>query len=213
MRILSHRGFWTELGERNSIPAFARSLDHGFGVETDIRDYDGQLVISHDVPVGGEVELEKFLQLFHERNLPIALNIKADGLAVLVKSTMRIHGIRDWFAFDMSIPDMRNYLDEKIPVFARVSEVEQDPPWIDEVAGIWLDSFSGGMYDTEKVAEYLRAGKRVCIVSPELHKRPYEPVWRDIKELSDQSELMLCTDHPEKARQFFSKDQRMEKGL
>lgn len=208
MEILSHRGFWKNLDERNSISAFARSVDRGFGVETDIRDYDGQLVISHDVPVGGEVELEKFLQLFHQRDLPIAVNIKADGLAVLVKSAMSAYDVRDWFVFDMSIPDMRNCLDEGIPVFARVSEVERDPPWIEEVAGIWFDSFTGEHYDTDRIGAYLRAGRRVCLVSPELHKRPYEGVWQVIKILSDEPGLMLCTDYPEQARQFFSKDQR-----
>lgn len=208
MEILSHRGFWKEPDERNSIRAFARSVDQGFGIETDIRDYDGQLVISHDVPVGGEVELEKFLQLFHQKDLPIALNIKADGLAVLIKSAMREYAIRDWFVFDMSVPDMRNCLDEGIPVFARVSEVEKDPPWMQEVVGVWFDSFSGDSYDTERIAGYLREGKRVCIVSPELHKRERDPVWRAILSLSDQTGLMLCTDHPDEAREFFSKDQR-----
>jgi hypothetical protein len=136
------------------------------------------------------------------------VNIKADGLAVLVTRAMGTYDIRDWFVFDMSVPDMRNCLDEGIPVFARVSEVEKDPPWIGEVAGIWFDSFTGEHYDTKRIGAYLSAGKRVCLVSPELHKRPYEAVWRVIKTLSDEPGLMLCTDHPEQARQFFSKDQR-----
>lgn len=203
MKILSHRGFWTEPVERNSIAAFAHSLDRGFGLETDVRDHNGRLVISHDVPAGGEAGFDKVLQMFHNCKLPLAVNVKADGLALLVKRALSTYNIEDWFAFDMSIPDMRCYLDQRIPVFGRVSEVEKIPPWIAELAGIWFDSFGGDSYDTATIAGYLRDGKRVCIVSPELHKRPHHAVWQDLEALSAQSGLMLCTDYPEQARQFF----------
>jgi len=203
MKILSHRGLWSEPAERNSLSALERSLDHGFGLETDIRDSRGQLVISHDVPIGGEADFEQILRLFHNRDLPFAVNIKADGLAAIVQRAMSRYNIEDWFAFDMSIPDMRTYLDERMPVFARVSEVERLPPWIEEVAGIWLDSFSGASYDAATIAGYLRSGKRVCIVSPELHKRPHHAVWNELKTLSGQAGLMICTDYPEQARLFF----------
>jgi len=206
MKILSHRGFWNEPGERNSLAALARSLDLGFGLETDIRDCGGRLVISHDVPVGDEVEFDELLQRFHNRNLPLAVNIKADGLATLVKRAISAYNIEEWFVFDMSIPDMRSYLNERVPVFARVSDVEKVPPWIEEVAGIWFDSFSGDTYDSATIAGYLRAGKRVCVVSPELHQRPYHAVWREIGKLPDQARLMICTDYPEQARQFFITD-------
>ena len=207
MKILSHRGFWQEPDQRNTLAAFARSLNHGFGLETDVRDHEGRLVISHDVPKGGEPDFHQVLRLFHCKHLPLALNIKADGLADLVNEAMSSYQIEKWFAFDMSIPDMRSCLDRKVPVFARASEVENDPPWIEEVVGIWFDSFAGDNYDAGRIAEYLHGGKQVCIVSPELHKRPWQSVWRSIEALSEHAGLMLCTDHPEQARQFFTGNQ------
>ena len=206
VRILSHRGIWREVAEKNSIEALARSLDRGFGLETDVRDSGGGLVISHDLPIGGELAFDAILHMVQRRNLPLAVNIKSDGLAVLVKKAMKDFCIADWFAFDMSVPDMRGYLDEGLPVFARVSEVESDPPWVEEVAGIWFDSFEGNNYEVERIGGYLRDGKRVCIVSPELHGKPYLAVWRDFVALSGETELMLCTDHPEEARRLFLED-------
>ena len=207
MKILSHRGFWQEADERNTLAAFARSLSHGFGLETDVRDHEGRLVISHDVPTGDALDFHQVLQLFHDKHLPLALNIKADGLADLVNEAMTSYHIDNWFAFDMSIPDMRSCLDRKLPVFARASEVEKDPPWIEEVVGIWFDSFAGDNYDAGRITEYLGDGKQVCIVSPELHKRPWQSVWRSIEALSAHAELMLCTDYPQQARQFFMGNQ------
>ena len=50
MEILSHRGYWKTVTEKNTIIAFKRSFNLGFGTETDIRDLNGNLVISHDMP-------------------------------------------------------------------------------------------------------------------------------------------------------------------
>jgi hypothetical protein len=61
-------------------------------------------------------------------------------------------------------------------------------------------------------AETLRghraAGKAVCLVSPDLHKRPHLSLWGGLKQagvfLGDGDDgLMLCTDYPEEAREFF----------
>lgn len=207
MIILSHRGYWTKPTEKNSIPAFVRSLEYGFGLETDIRDCAGRIVVSHDMPMGGEVELNQLIELFDDIDRPLALNIKADGLAVPLKNALSARDIKDWFAFDMSVPDMRTYLDERMPVYARLSEVERDPPWIDEVAGIWYDSFQGGSYNVDRIADYLRGGTRVCIVSPELHGRRPQDLWQAIESLSNEAGLMICTDYPEQAMRFFTQDE------
>ena len=61
MKILSHRGYWKAPIEKNTREAFVRSFALGFGTETDIRDYMGELVISHDIPRGGEINFDAFL--------------------------------------------------------------------------------------------------------------------------------------------------------
>ena len=48
MLIISHRGYWGQNVNKNTKDAFKRSFNLGFGTETDIRDHDGTLVISHD---------------------------------------------------------------------------------------------------------------------------------------------------------------------
>ena len=207
MKILSHRGHWREPGEKNSPVAFMRSLELRFGLETDVRDCAGRLVISHDMPRGSEVCFDHLISLFHDAGLTLAINVKADGMAAPLKSALASYNIESWFAFDMSIPDMRTYLDEELPVFARVSDVERQPAWIDEVAGIWLDSFKVDHYDVRRIYEFLDVGKQVCVVSPELHGWSHDPLWAAIQPLADQPGLMLCTDFPDEARAFFKKSQ------
>jgi glycerophosphoryl diester phosphodiesterase len=203
MKILSHRGYWIEPNEKNSFAAFERSVAAGFGLETDIRDRAGKLIVSHDMPCGGEVSLDELLELFGDKPRTLALNIKADGLASAMKRAIGSGNLQDHFFFDMSVPEMRVYLNEGLPVFGRISEVEKNPPWSDEIAGIWFDQFKAGDYDIERIAELLQAGKRVCVVSPELHRQPHEAIWEALRSVSDEAGLMLCTDYPAQAETFF----------
>lgn len=203
MLIISHRGYWKNAAEKNSPVAFERSFNLDFGTETDVRDCAGRLVISHDMPSAHLLDLSDFLQLHQKKNLPLAINIKSNGLVNPLKQAMEAAGVSDWFVFDMSIPDMRSYLKAGVPVFARMSEVEQTVPWADEISGIWLDAFSGQWYDLELISTLLSKGLRVCVVSPELHGREHETFWTQLKLISNLSGLILCTDFPEQANAFF----------
>ncbi|HEF1316515.1 TPA: hypothetical protein R8R34_001765, partial [Campylobacter jejuni] len=49
MKILSHRGYWKNKQEKNSIAAFDRSFLNLYGLETDLRDVGGGIVVSHDM--------------------------------------------------------------------------------------------------------------------------------------------------------------------
>ena len=49
--ILAHRGLWFCEEEKNSSNALFKALDLGFGIETDVRDLCGELIISHDPPM------------------------------------------------------------------------------------------------------------------------------------------------------------------
>lgn len=203
MQILSHRGLWLDPSEKNQVRALARSFAQGWGTETDLRDGLGELLIAHDPPTGAEPRLADLLALERAPGLTLALNIKADGLAQPLREAMRAVDPRDWFVFDMSVPDMRAQLAAGNPVFARLSEVEPGPPWIDRLAGVWLDGFDGVWFDRDLIRGLLARGLRVCVVSAELHGRQPDGLWAVLAGLRDAPGLMLCTDRPGDARAFF----------
>jgi glycerophosphoryl diester phosphodiesterase len=203
MKIISHRGYWKVSQEKNSEIAFRRSFDLGYGTETDVRDVAGQLVISHDPPSGLEITFDHFLQLARANELPLALNVKADGLTKLILDSVSRASVKNWFVFDMSIPDKRAYLSAGCPVFCRMSEVERSPAWMSECQGVWLDSFGQEWYDAQFLSELLQLGKTVCIVSSELHGRDQHSLWKILQPFTNDSRLMLCTDFPEAATAFF----------
>jgi hypothetical protein len=207
MKILCHRGYWKNIQEKNTYEAFRRSFDFGFGTETDIRDICGRLVISHDCPTGNEMELDEFFKILNGRNLPLALNIKADGLSQSLKDTIDKFGIKNYFTFDMSIPDMFFQVNYGLRVFTGISDLNPNPLLLDYCDGIWLDSFKDDWFDANLIKSYLDQGKQVCIVSSELHKRDNNYQWNTLREscLHKHRSLMLCTDLPEEANVFFNR--------
>lgn len=228
MERLAHRGLWTEPSEKNTRGAFERAFEGGFGIETDLRDHGGTVVISHDPPgVGGDPEMtfDAFLKLYRDSGATgtLALNIKADGLAGKILRLLRQYAIDQYFVFDMAIPDMLAYLRCGMRCFSRQSEFETPLIFgensvetasgrivqkeIGPTQGIWLDSFSPIWYSPSLVRDHLLSGLDVCLVSPELHGRDPYPWWDEINAFLETAQLptgqtignlMLCTDYPHK---------------
>jgi hypothetical protein len=204
MKVISHRGYWTIDEEKNSELAFRRSFSNDYGTETDVRDARGDLVISHGMPLGGEMTLEDFFKLPGATYLPLALNIKSDGIARFVLESVIRNKIENWFVFDMSVPDMKSYLELGCPVYCRMSEVEKIPAWFDRCTGIWLDSFGQEWYDARLITELLSTGKELCVVSSELHNRDNIDLWEMLLPFTSKSRITLCTDQPELATDYFN---------
>jgi hypothetical protein len=171
-RIMCHRGYWSgELGiaplQKNSWEAFERAIDFGFGIETDLRDYAGSIVISHDVPTDQNssrfVGFAKFLEL----NFPgtVALNIKSDGLANLLSVFNPRLSLIDHFFFDLSIPELLQYQACELNTAIRISEYDSSMQFV--------------------------------FVSPELHGFDPVDMWNEIGPLFlDCPNLRICTDFP-----------------
>lgn len=209
MIILSHRGYWKTPAEKNSVAAFERSFDLGYGTETDFRDALGALVISHDMPDANSLPAETFFAILAERDasLPIAVNIKADGLQNLMKEAVERHGVSNYFLFDMSIPDAVVSIKKGLRVFTRHSDVEPEPNFYQQAAGVWMDAFHDDTWLTpDAILRHLDAGKQVCLVSPELHGRAHLAFWERLlaSPVASHPGLMLCSDIPEDATSFFS---------
>lgn len=209
MKIISHCGLWDEKAPKNSRTALESAICHGFGIETDFRDQDGRLVIAHHPPLESEgLSLLDLLEMLSKVSLPgmsLALNVKAMHLSEWVKNVFPAKA--NAFCFDMSVPDLRNYIRDEIPVYTRQSEYEKEPSFYSEAKGVWLDAFDSVWYSRDLIWSHLRSGKDVCLVSPELHGREPHELWnflQEDKELVSHPHLALCTDRSWEARELFS---------
>ena len=206
MRIIAHRGFWKTEEEKNTLVAFERAFSGGYGIETDIRDFDGQTVISHNPADKRCPLMTDMLELWKKYGKPIlALNIKADGLYLLVEDIFKEYGLteKNYFLFDSSVPEQYIYIKRGYNIFTRSSEFEETISFWEQSKGVWLDQFTDCSHIADTAASLLDSGKIVSVVSPELHKRDNKAVWELLKKYKDRDNLILCTDTPKEAEEFF----------
>ena len=207
MKILAHRGCWNAEIKDNSHQALRSALEHGFGFESDLRDYCGELVISHKIASASCQNAEDIFRWLEEFNdqYCCAINIKADGLKKMLIESLKRHHIKNYFTFDMSVPQMVEFQQQGLVYFTRQSEIEPVPVMYENAAGVWIDGFWDNDWITQELLEkHIVCGKTVCIVSPDLHRRPYLDFWARLYQFEiDFDKVMLCTDHPFEAAGTF----------
>lgn len=210
MEIISHRGLWSDPTLKNSYQSFRNSFINNFGLETDIRDLNKNIVISHDLPDYKSITLVDMLLLYKQYEEPflLALNVKSDGLQDELEILIKEFKLSNYFFFDMSLPDTIGYFKRNLNYFLRQSEYESDLPFYEKAKGIWLDAFEGIWYSEELVENHLDKGKKIAIVSSELHGREHLNHWKFLKSwnIINNQNIILCTDFPEKAKIFFKNE-------
>ena len=208
IEIIAHRGLWGSNVSPNSVEAFAEACRLGFGVEIDVRDRLGDIVVSHDMSEQDSLKFEDFLDCYCN-NVKLALNIKADGLVQPLFDLIGSREIKNYFAFDMSIPEMAKYSKARFNYYSHVSDICRTPPAIDAASGLWIDCFNRLWYSKDTIVSLSKNFRSICIVSEELHGRDYAGQWRLLRDVLNQEKginICLCTDHPVIARDFFKND-------
>ena len=203
---MAHRGAWSkELLVPNSHEALLAALDAGFSIETDLRDRNGTVVVSHDPVTDDSVmTLRGFLGLISSvkvsRDLILALNIKSDGLNSIMKDELRMLKSTPHFFFDMSIPELVKYAKAGLSVGLRRSEFEILAPQLfvcGEPSAVWVDGFDSDWWKSSELLELGHRNRVVVIVSPELHGRDPAKVWKTFaEEFYNNPNLYICTDYP-----------------
>ena len=159
MEVISHRGYWKSVKEKNTKASFVRSFEAGFGTETDVRDFGGALVVSHDPPVADDalMNFDELLCIYKDWSCSgfLAINVKSDGLQNLISRSLEKFGIENYALFDMAVPDMVQTYQAGLNFLSRVSDVEPAAVMMDVANGIWLDEFFEEWIDAEVVESYL----------------------------------------------------------
>ncbi len=207
MNIIAHRGVWKSSHQKNSETAFKQAIDEGYGIETDVREYNGSLVLSHDVADGSSVLLSTLFEYYEKKNSTVilALNVKEDGIQAMVKEMLAKYKIEKYFFFDMSIPEMVVYDCMEMKFFTRESDIEHSLVLYDKAEGVWVDAFYKDWDMLKSIRKHLSNGKKVSLISPEIHCKDESIIWERLKEsgICDDSGFFMCTDYPVRAREYF----------
>jgi hypothetical protein len=192
MQIIAHR--------RNTLAAL-RATPPEYGVETDIRSCDGELVLHHDPFVRGE-RFADWLTAFCHRTL--VCNVKEEGLEDAVTELLCRHGIEDFFFLDQSFPFLvKSARQGEKRCAVRVSEFESADTALalaGQVSWVWVDCFSRFPLDAATAERLRGAGFKLCLVSPELQGRNAHdavPALRGFLRRKGMAADAVCTKEPE----------------
>jgi hypothetical protein len=204
-RVLAHRGLWSDKADANSPGALLAALEAGFGIETDLRDLDGQIVVSHDPPSRTCPRADPLIEDWTNKGLlgrlPLALNIKSDGLLTMLGRLTPLIELTPHFFFDMSFPQLLTYVRVGLPVALRISEFEPPAVHLLDLLEIkpryWLDGFDSDWWlQNPHIAEICHSSP-VTVVSPEIHGREPGRVWEWFAARVDEGcNISICTDRP-----------------
>lgn len=166
-----------------------------YGIEVDIRDYDGELRLVHDPFLSGE-RLEDLLAAY--QHALIIFNVKCDGLEGAILDLVEKYQIKNYFILDLAAPTLIRLTQRGVhQVAVRFSEyepLEAALVFAGKADWVWVDCFTHLPLDAESY-QRLRQHFKICLVSPELQKFPREMIQTYRQQLREMPIDAVCTDY------------------
>jgi hypothetical protein len=166
MKVVAHRINY--LDAKNAAHVFS-SCD---GIEFDIRDNNGQIIVQHD-PYGSGQPFTEFVRFCVPNKLYI-VNVKSEGIEEDAIRIMDDAGLTNFFLLDCGTPSIvRLGRRGERRIAARFSEYESfETVYALGRAGyiswVWVDVFSTIPLSSMTIELFHNAGLKICLVSPEL---------------------------------------------
>ncbi|MBS0208539.1 MAG: hypothetical protein JSS27_06245 [Planctomycetes bacterium] len=167
------------------------------GVELDLRDQGGELILQHDPFTDGE-RFADYLK--HYRHGLMILNIKSERIEHRALELLQAHGIENYFFLDSSFPMIRllsSQGESRIAMrFSEYEPVESCLAMAGKVDWVWVDCFTTMPFEPDSYAR-LKRHFRFCAVSPELQGRPVTTISQYALQLAPFSVDAVCTKRPD----------------
>lgn len=149
-----------------------KNLPNEYGVELDLRDNNGKLILMHDPFLDGE-DFEEYLK--HYNHGTMILNIKSERIEHKVLELIEQYKIKKYFFLDSSFPMIKTLSDlGERNIALRYSEFEGIDT-LKLMSGkadwVWVDCFTKLPVDNKIFNEIKNMGYKLCLVSPELQKQ------------------------------------------
>lgn len=152
-----------------------------FGIEVDLRDQNGRIILQHEPFLGGE-DFKEYLR--HYQHGTLILNIKSERIESKVLELLREFKIETYFFLDSSFPMIHQLTREgerRIAVrFSEYEGLDTVLAMAGKASWVWVDCFTNFPLSRPIEEQLHKSGYRLCLVSPDLVGRP-----ADIKNFQD----------------------------
>ena len=149
------------------------TLPEEVGIEFDVRDSNGKIIVTHDPFTDGE-EFEIFLSKISKRFLIV--NVKSEGIEQNILAILKKYAFEDFFLLDCSFPAVVKLIsqgEDRIALrFSEFESIETIYSIADKIKWVWVDCFKNFPITKDIETKIHSLGLKICIVSPELQGRP-----------------------------------------
>lgn len=151
-------------------------IDECYGIELDLRDYNGDVIVQHD-PYKDGVTFKEYIKEVNNRDM--ILNIKCERIENKIIEILYENNYKgNYLLLDCSFP-MINLLSNNgnKNIALRFSEFEGLDTLInmkDRVEWVWIDVFTKIPLTFDIYTKIKNLGYKICLVSPELQGREYD---------------------------------------
>jgi hypothetical protein len=143
------------------------------GIEFDIRDTNGEIIVQHDPFLSGQL-FSDFLKICPSNKFYI-VNVKSEGIERRAIADLEACGITQFFLLDCSVPMMvklgrmgERRLAVRFSEYESLATVEAMAPF---VSWVWVDVFTQLPLTSFVETSIRNLGLKICLVSPELQRQ------------------------------------------
>lgn len=144
------------------------------GIEFDIRDSDGDIIVQHDAFKSGQL-FSEFLEYCPSNKFYI-VNVKAEGVEERAIEMLEAAGIQNFFLLDCGIPaimKLKKQGERRIAIrFSEVEPLEMVTALQGCATWVWIDCFQKFPLTAEIAELFHKMDLKICLVSPDLQGRP-----------------------------------------
>ena len=144
------------------------------GIEFDIRDSAGHLIVQHDAFKTGQ-SFSDFL-LYCPIDKFYIVNVKAEGVEELAIQMLEAAGIFHFVLLDCGIPaimKLRKAGENRVALrFSEVESIESIDLLRNAATWVWVDCFQAYPLTADIAHQFHTWGLKICLVSPDLQGRP-----------------------------------------
>lgn len=148
-----------------------KEIPDKYGVEVDIREHNGKLILNHEAFGRGDF-LEDYLKKYHHKTL--ICNIKEAGIEQAVLDLMKKYEVKNYFLLDVEFPYLykaaRNGIRNIAVRYSEDESIETVLKYKGLVNWVWIDT-NTKLPLTRKIINQL-SGFKTCAVCPERWGRP-----------------------------------------
>lgn len=150
-----------------------KKIPYEYGIEIDVRDFNGRLVLQHDPFISGD-DFEEYLSCYKHNTL--ILNIKSERIEHTILELLEKYTIKKYFFLDSSFPmiyTLTNAGEKNIAIrFSEFEGLDTVLSMAGKVTWVWVDCFTSLPINVANYKLLKDNHFQLCLVSPELQGQP-----------------------------------------